>query len=99
MIKRALPLLALASFLASTNMTAHAKSEGELNVLERKGILPEKKARARVEIRGYPAGLTRGREKAEMLPFRRVTDTIRCSSEPPIKTAISKVRPRREGTE
>src|ERR1700736_3531578 len=47
MIKRALPLLALVSFLASTNMTAHAQSKGDqalLDVLVRKGVLTEKEA-------------------------------------------------------
>jgi hypothetical protein len=47
MIKRALPLLALASFLASTSMTAHAQSKGDqalLDVLVRKGVLTEKEA-------------------------------------------------------
>jgi putative porin len=47
MIKRALPLLALASFMALTNMTAHAQSKGDqalLDVLVRKGILTEKEA-------------------------------------------------------
>jgi polyhydroxyalkanoate synthesis regulator phasin len=47
MIKRALPLLALASFVALTNMTAHAQSKGDqalLDALVRKGVLTEKEA-------------------------------------------------------
>src|SRR3981081_1826394 len=47
MIKRALPLLALASFVALTNMTAHAQSKGDqalLDDLVRKGVLTEKEA-------------------------------------------------------
>ena len=47
MLKRALPWLALASFLASTNMTAHAQSKGDqalLDALVRKGVLTEKEA-------------------------------------------------------
>jgi hypothetical protein len=47
MIKRALPLLAMVSFLASTNMTTHAQSKGDqalLDVLVRKGVLTEKEA-------------------------------------------------------
>jgi hypothetical protein len=45
MIKRALPMLALAAGLASTNLTAHAQSKGDqalLDALVRKGILVEK---------------------------------------------------------
>ena len=47
MIKRALPLLALAAVMASTNMTAHAQSKGDqalLDALVRKGVLTEKEA-------------------------------------------------------
>jgi hypothetical protein len=47
MIKRALPMLALAAALASTNMTAYAQSKGDqalLDVLVRKGVLTEKEA-------------------------------------------------------
>ncbi len=47
MIKRALPMLALAVSLASTNMTAHAQSKGDqalLDALVRKGVLSEKEA-------------------------------------------------------
>jgi hypothetical protein len=47
MIKRALPLLALAALLASTNMTAHAQAKGDqalLDALVRKGVLTEKEA-------------------------------------------------------
>jgi hypothetical protein len=47
MIKRALPMLALAVSLASTNMTAHAQSKGDqalLDALVRKGVLTEKEA-------------------------------------------------------
>ena len=47
MIKRALPLLALAVLLASTNLTAHAQSKGDqalLDALVRKGVLSEKEA-------------------------------------------------------
>ena len=47
MIKRALPLLALAVSLASTNLTAHAQSKGDqalLDALVRKGVLSEKEA-------------------------------------------------------
>ena len=47
MIKRALPLLALAALLALTNMTAHAQSKGDqalLDALVRKGVLTEKEA-------------------------------------------------------
>ncbi len=47
MIKRALPMLALAAVLASTNMTAHAQSKGDqalLDALVRKGVLTEKEA-------------------------------------------------------
>ena len=46
-VKRALPLLALTSFLVSTNMTAHAQSKGDqalLDALVRKGVLTEKEA-------------------------------------------------------
>ena len=44
-VKRALPVLALALLLASTNMTAHAQSKGDqalLDALVRKGVLTEK---------------------------------------------------------
>jgi Putative porin len=47
MIKRALPFLALVSFLASMNMTARAESKGDqalLDALVRKGVLTEKEA-------------------------------------------------------
>src|SRR5271157_3532282 len=47
MIKRALPMLALAVSLASTNMTAYAQSKGDqalLDALVRKGVLTEKEA-------------------------------------------------------
>jgi len=47
MIKRALPMLALAAALASANMTAHAQSKGDqalLDALVRKGVLTEKEA-------------------------------------------------------
>ena len=47
MIKRALPMLALAAVLASTNMTSHAQSKGDqalLDALVRKGVLTEKEA-------------------------------------------------------
>jgi Putative porin len=47
MRKRALPMLALAAMLASTNMTAHAQSKGDqalLDALVRKGVLTEKEA-------------------------------------------------------
>ena len=47
MLKRALPWLALALFLGSTNMTAHAQSKGDqalLDALVRKGVLTEKEA-------------------------------------------------------
>jgi Putative porin len=47
MTKRALPLLALAVSLASTNMTAHAQSKGDqalLDALVRKGVLTTKEA-------------------------------------------------------
>ena len=47
MIKRALPMLALAAVLASTNMNAHAQSKGDqalLDALVRKGVLTEKEA-------------------------------------------------------
>ena len=47
MLKRALPVLALAVSLASTNMTAHAQSKGDqalLDALVRKGVLSEKEA-------------------------------------------------------
>ena len=47
MIKRALPMLALAISLASTNLTAHAQSKGDqalLDALVRKGVLTEKEA-------------------------------------------------------
>jgi hypothetical protein len=47
MIKRALPMLALAVALASTNLTAHAQSKGDqalLDALVRKGVLTEKEA-------------------------------------------------------
>ena len=47
MIKRALPMLALAAVLASINMTAHAQSKGDqalLDALVRKGVLTEKEA-------------------------------------------------------
>ena len=47
MIKRALPMLALAVSLASTNLTAHAQSKGDqalLDALVRKGVLSEKEA-------------------------------------------------------
>jgi hypothetical protein len=47
MIKRALPMLALAVSLASTNLTAHAQSKGDqalLDALVRKGVLTEKEA-------------------------------------------------------
>jgi hypothetical protein len=47
MRKRALPMLALAAVLASTNMTAHAQSKGDqalLDALVRKGVLTEKEA-------------------------------------------------------
>ena len=47
MIKRALPMLALAAVLASTNMTAHAQSKGDqalLDALVKKGVLTEKEA-------------------------------------------------------
>ena len=47
MIKRALPMLALAVSLASINTTAHAQSKGDqalLDVLVRKGVLSEKEA-------------------------------------------------------
>jgi hypothetical protein len=47
MIKRVLPMLALAVSLASTNMTAHAQSKGDqalLDALVRKGVLTEKEA-------------------------------------------------------
>jgi polyhydroxyalkanoate synthesis regulator phasin len=47
MLKRALPWLALASLLASTNMTAHAQSKGDqaiLDALVRKGVLSEQEA-------------------------------------------------------
>src|ERR1700757_2370708 len=47
MIKRATLLLALAAALASTNMTAHAQSNGDqalLDALVRKGVLTEKEA-------------------------------------------------------
>ncbi len=47
MIKRALPMLALAVSLVSTSMTAHAQSKGDqalLDALVRKGVLSEKEA-------------------------------------------------------
>jgi hypothetical protein len=47
MIKRALPMLAIAAVLASTNMTSHAQSKGDqalLDALVRKGVLTEKEA-------------------------------------------------------
>jgi Putative porin len=47
MIKRALPLLALAAVMASTNMTAHAQSKADqalLDALVRKGVLTDKEA-------------------------------------------------------
>jgi hypothetical protein len=47
MIKRALPMLALAAVLASTNLTAHAQSTGDqalLDALVRKGVLTDKEA-------------------------------------------------------
>src|SRR5271165_1200588 len=47
MFKRALPMLALAVSLASTNMTAHGQSKGDqalLDTLVRKGVLSEKEA-------------------------------------------------------
>src|SRR5580704_4429762 len=47
MRKRALPMLALAAMLASTNMTAHAQSKGDqalLDALVRKGVLTDKEA-------------------------------------------------------
>jgi hypothetical protein len=47
MIKRALPILALAVVLASTNLTAHAQSKGDqalLDALVRKGVLTDKEA-------------------------------------------------------
>jgi Putative porin len=47
MFKRALPMLALAAVLASTDMTAHAQSKGDqalLDALVRKGVLTEKEA-------------------------------------------------------
>ena len=47
MIKRALPMWALAAVLASTNLTAHAQSKGDqalLDALVRKGVLTEKEA-------------------------------------------------------
>src|ERR1700721_571690 len=46
MIKRALPMLAFAAVLASTNMTAHAQSKDQalLDALVRKGVLTEKEA-------------------------------------------------------
>ncbi len=47
MIKRALPMLALAVVMASTNLTAHAQSKGDqalLDALVRKGVLTEKEA-------------------------------------------------------
>src|ERR1700740_1145865 len=47
MIRRALPFLALVSFLASMNMTARAQSKGDqalLDALVRKGVLTEKEA-------------------------------------------------------
>src|SRR6202011_4976640 len=47
MIKPALPMLALAAVLASTNMTVHAQSKGDqalLDTLVRKGVLTEKEA-------------------------------------------------------
>jgi hypothetical protein len=47
MLKRALPCLALVSFLASTNITAHAQSKGDqaiLDALVRKGVLSDKEA-------------------------------------------------------
>jgi hypothetical protein len=47
MIRRALPLLALAAVMASTNMTAHGQSKADqalLDVLVRKGVLTDKEA-------------------------------------------------------
>jgi hypothetical protein len=47
MLKRALPWLALASFLASMNVTARAQFKGDqalLDALVRKGVLTEKEA-------------------------------------------------------
>jgi hypothetical protein len=47
MIKRALPMLALAVVMASTNLTAHAQSKGDqalLDALVRKGVLTDKEA-------------------------------------------------------
>src|ERR1700749_1007384 len=47
MRKRALPMLALAAVLASTNMTAHAQSKADqalLDALVRKGVLTDKEA-------------------------------------------------------
>jgi hypothetical protein len=47
MIKRALPMLALAAMFASADMTAHAQSKGDqalLDALVRKGVLTEKEA-------------------------------------------------------
>ena len=47
MIKRALPMLALAAVMASTNLTAHAQSKGDqalLDALVRKGVLTDKEA-------------------------------------------------------
>jgi hypothetical protein len=47
MIKRALPMLALAAVLGSTTMIAHAQSKGDqalLDALVRKGVLTEKEA-------------------------------------------------------
>jgi Putative porin len=47
MIKRALPMLALAAVMASTNMTAHAQSKADqalLDALVRKGVLTDKEA-------------------------------------------------------
>jgi hypothetical protein len=64
MIKRALPLLALAAVMASTNITAHAQSKADqalLDALVRKGVLTDKEAEeisaeAAQEVTTAPAG-------------------------------------------
>src|SRR5580704_2762329 len=69
MIKRALPMLALAVSLASTNMTAHAQSKGDqalLDALARKGVLTymSKSFKNRL-FRGKDDRAKKGRESAE----------------------------------
>jgi hypothetical protein len=73
MIKRALPMLALAVSLASTNMTAHAQSKGDqalLDALVRKGVLTymSKSFKNRL-FRGKDDRAKKGRESAEYKIF------------------------------